>query len=92
MDVLQRIEKMIIKNTFKQRKKKPRLKIKHELALIGFRKTRPWSELSARTRTRPTDMKRFVIVVLVGVVLISSNIFLLLCAVPANVFSYENGD
>ena len=31
MDVLQRKEKMIIKNTFKQRKKKPILKIKPQL-------------------------------------------------------------
>ena len=41
-DAPKRIEKIIWKNAFEQKKKKPRLKFNHWSALIGLRITGPW--------------------------------------------------
>ena len=44
IDALKRIEKIILKNAFEQKKWKPRLKFNPGLALIDLRTTGPWSK------------------------------------------------
>ena len=51
MDALKRIDKIIRKNAFDQKKKKPELKFNHGSALIGLRTTGPYTLINERNES-----------------------------------------